>query len=57
MISEIAREREIPYDFTDIWNLNNKNKKIKQKQTHKYRELVVATAEAVGGFGKIGEDD
>ena len=57
MISEIIREREIPYDFTYIWNMKNKNKLIKQKQIHKYRELVVARAEDVGEMGKIGEGD
>lgn len=35
-LSEISqdRERQIPYDFTYIWNLKNKTK---QKQTHRYR--------------------
>jgi len=31
------KERQIPYDFTYIWNLRNKTNK-KQKQTCKYRE-------------------
>ena len=40
MLSEIrVRERQIPYDFTYVWNLKNKTKEqTKQKSTHSYRE-------------------
>jgi len=39
-----------------MWNLKNKGTNKKQKQTHKYRELVVAK-EKGSGMGKIGEGD
>ena len=32
------REREIPYDFTYMWNLKNKIKKKQNKQICRYRE-------------------
>ena len=33
------RERQIPHDFTYMWNLkNNMKDQTKQKQTHRYRE-------------------
>ena len=33
------RERQMPYDFTYMWNLENKiNEQTKQQQTHKYRQ-------------------
>ena len=33
------RERQIPHDFTYMWNLKNKRTSIiKQKQSHRYRE-------------------
>ena len=35
MLGEIDRKRQIPYDFTYMWNLI---KQTKQKQTHRYRE-------------------
>ena len=39
ILSEISHtERQIPYDFTYMWNLKNTTKKQKQKQIHKYRE-------------------
>ena len=33
-------EKEIPYDITDVWNLNitQMNLSMKEKQTHKHRE-------------------
>ena len=37
----IDRERQIPLEFTYMWNLKNNNKKKQQqkwKQTHKHRE-------------------
>ena len=49
------RERQIPYDFTYRWNLKNKTNKrnkTKQKQTHRYRELVVARGKGVGRWVK-----
>ena len=40
-----GRERQIPYDFTYIWNLKKK-KKNKQKQTHRSEnKLMVARGE------------
>ena len=37
--SKPVRERQIPYDFTHMWNLKNKmNEQTKQKQTHRHRE-------------------
>ena len=34
-----VRERQIPYDFTYMWNLKNKiNEQTKMKPTHRYRE-------------------
>ena len=33
------RERQLPYDFTSMWNLKlKKTNKTKQKQTHRYRK-------------------
>ena len=35
------RERQIPYDFTYMWNIKSKiSKQTKQKQTHRYREQI-----------------
>ena len=35
----IVRERQIPHDFTHMWNLQNKvNEQTKGKQVHRYRE-------------------
>ena len=34
-----VRQRQIPYDFTYMWNpQNNINDQIKQKQNHRYRK-------------------
>ena len=36
------RERQIPYDFTYMWNLKNKiSEQTKQKQTHRYRGKIL----------------
>ena len=36
---KLVKERQIPYNFTYMWNLNNKiNEQTKLKQTHRYRE-------------------
>ena len=45
-----GRERQIPYDFTYMWNLKNKiNEQTKQKQTHTSREQTVG-CQIVGGW-------
>ena len=36
--SKSIRERQIPYDIACMWNLKNKQRKKKQKQTPKDRE-------------------
>ena len=37
--SKSDRERQMPYDFTYVWNLKNRiNKQTEQKQTHRHRE-------------------
>ena len=44
------RERQIPYDFTYMWNLKNKIKEqTKQKQTRRHKEwrIMVAGQEGV----------
>ena len=41
MLSEIDRERHVPYDFTHMWNLRkqmNKKRKRQTKQNIKNRE-------------------
>ena len=39
-------EKQIPYDFTYMWNLRNKtNQQIKQKHTYKEKKLVVTSGE------------
>ena len=51
MLSEISQsEKDIPYDFTYIWNLKGQNKQTKQKQTHRYRNklMVVRWEEGYG---------
>ena len=61
MLREIGQmERQLPYDFTHIWNLKDKtNEQTKGKQTHRYKlvEQVVARGEDGGGIDKIGEGD
>lgn len=57
MLSEVtqAEKRQLQNDFTSLSTLKNK---IKQKETHKYRELVVLRREESGWWeGKIGEGD
>ena len=46
------RGRPIPYDFPYMWNLKNKGTK-KQKQTHKYKELVVPREKRGKGWAKL----
>ena len=50
-----VRERQIPCDFTCMWNLRNKRKKKKEKQILNYREQMVTRREVGGGIGGIGE--
>ena len=39
MWNKSVKERQIPYDFTYMWNLkNNINEKTRKRQTHRYRE-------------------
>ena len=39
MLNKSGKERQVPHDFTYMWNLKNKiNEQAKQKQTHRYRE-------------------
>ena len=43
ILSEVTQERQMPYNFTQIWNLRNKErskgrKRQIKKQTHNYRE-------------------
>ena len=54
MLSEIhLRERQIPYDFTYMWNLKNKiNEQSKNKL--RYREQT-GGCQTGGGLGKKGE--
>ena len=49
------REIQIPYDITYMWNLNmaQLNLSMKEKQSHRHRELVV-TKEGSGEEGKEG---
>ena len=49
MLGEIDRKKQIPYDFTYMWNLIEQKK---QKQTHKYREQ---TGDYQWGRGLLGE--
>ena len=50
------RERQIPYDFTYMQNLNNNiNEQTKQKKDSWGNRLVVARGERVGGLGEKGE--
>lgn len=54
-------ERQIPHDFTCMWNLENQTDektKTKQKHTHKYREQT-GGARSLGGAGmeEVGEGD
>ena len=52
-----GRERQIPYDFTYMWNLKNKiNEQTKQKQTHTYWEQTEC-CQMRGGFGGMCEKD
>ena len=39
MLNEMSdRERQIPYNFTYVWNLKNKKTNIIKQKTHRYRE-------------------
>ena len=43
-----VRERQIPYDFTYMWNLKNiRNEQTKLKQTHRGNKLMVVSGEGV----------
>ena len=48
-LSEIS-QRQIPYDLTYMWNLKNK---MKQKETHRYRDQMGGCQTGGGwGFGR-----
>ena len=56
------RERQIPYNFTHMWNLRNKTNKEKKGQTKKqilkYREQISGyQRRGKQGKGEIGEGD
>ena len=55
LLSEIIRERQIPYDVTHIWDLRNKQMK-KEKKRRKYRLLNTENKQMVVG-GDMGEID
>ena len=59
--NKLVGERQIPYDFTHMWNLRKKTSKHwgkRKRQTKKeilgYRELMVTRREAGGGTGLNG---
>ena len=58
MLSEISQtgKRQIPHDFTYMWNLNNRTNITKQKQSQIQRTNWWLP-EGVRGIGKIGEGD
>ena len=54
--SKSDRERQIPYDFTYMWNIKNQNKWTnitKQKQTHRYREQTGGCQRGGGVGGRM----
>ena len=48
-LSEVRQRKTIPYDFTYIWNLKNKNTNKQNKQTHGYREQTGGRQRGGGG--------
>ena len=50
MLSETSREKQIPYDFTRMWNLRNKSVNKGEKKRPKTDSLGE-------GMGEIGEED
>ena len=62
MLSEI-KERQIPYNFTHVWNLRNKTNEQRKKETNKKtlltteNKLVVARGKVGGGMDEIGKGD
>ena len=61
MLSEISQRKQIPYDFTQIWNLRNRlNEQRKKRQTKTETltfKLVVTRGEVVWRMGEIGDED
>lgn len=49
------RERQIPFDFTDKWNLRNKTHINKSRTVTKEKKVVVASGAVGGSMGKMGE--
>ena len=63
-----VRERQTPYDFTQMWNLRNKTneqkgKKEREREKPRNRpltvenKLMVTRGEVGGGTGEIGDGD
>ena len=51
MVSGEVRERQIPYDFSYMWSLNNRlNKQNRNKLTDTENKLVVVRWEESGGW-------
>ena len=50
------RKRQIPYDFTHMWNLRNKTNEDKNTQIRR-TQLVVASGKVGRGMSKIGKGD
>jgi len=49
--SKSERERQIPYDITYTWNLNDTNLFIKQKKTHGHRKQTYGYKKGNGSMG------
>ena len=58
-----VRERQIPYDFTHMWNLGTKENWTKKKRDKKNRRLTIENKPMIprgqvgGGMGETGEGD
>lgn len=53
------RAREMPYNFTHLWNLGNKTNQIDKKDglLNTEYKLVVARGEVAGHMGEINKED
>ena len=59
-----VRERKMPYDFTHMWNLRNKTKGQRKRETNQANRLLtidskqmVTRGEVGGGLGETGDGD
>ena len=52
MLGEIDRERQIPYDFTYMWNLIKQTKQNKNKLIDTENRLVITRGEG-GYWGRV----